>query len=374
MLIKDLYLREDKDMVRAGAFVVWEDCDLPQKEIFIETRAEYGSSLRADAHAFLVGCLIPALHFGQRRIAVQGEICPGLLQGLNSVMALIQIWSAGAMQPLVIEPQKVSASTGRGKRYRAGMCYSGGIDSIATLRRNMLNYSQNHPGAIKDCFFIHGFDIGGVLDRGLKYHVFQRGLRAMENVTKAANTQAIPVYTNIRHLCDDRDLWLNRFFGAVLAAVGHAFSSRIDLFGIAASYDLQNLGPCGSHPMLDPWYSSFDLAVAHQDAHLRRIDKLKIVADWEPGLQNFRVCLANVQESLNCGRCEKCVRTMLGLLAVGALHKTRAFVQDDVSVDMLDNFKINIRHREPFYIELLPLLEKKGRQDLVRKIGQKLRE
>ncbi len=374
MLIKDLYLREDKHRVRAGAFVVWEDCDLPQKEIFIETRAEYGAGLRADAHAFLVGCLIPALHFGQRRIAVQGEICPGLLQGLSSVMALMQVWSAGTMQPLVIEPQKVSATTGRAKKYRTGMCYSGGIDSIATLRRNMLNYPQNHPGAIKDCFFIHGFDIGGVLDRGLKYHVFQRGLRAMENVTKAANKQAIPVYTNIRHLCDDRDLWLNRFFGAVLAAVGHAFSSRIDFFCIAASYDLQNLGPCGSHPMLDPWYSSFDLAIAHQDAHLRRIDKLQIVADWEPGLQNFRVCLANVQESLNCGRCEKCVRTMLGLLAVGALHKTRAFVQDDVTVDMLDNFKINIRHREPFYIELLPLLEKKGRQDLVRKIGQKLRE
>lgn len=372
MRITDIDLTATGQRARVGATVAWEECNQPEKQIFIDTTAAYGNDIEANPQAFLVGCLVPALHFGEKRIAVSGEICPGLLEGLTSVMALMQVWSNGAMKPLVIEPAKISAKPLNNKKRHTGMVYSGGIDSIATLRANMLRYPVDHPGAIRDCFFIHGFDIGGVVARGMKYHVFERGLKAMEQVTAAARVNTIPVYTNIRHLCDDRELWLNRFFGAVLAAVGHAFSNRIDLLCIASSYDLENLVPCGSHPLLDPWYASFDLGIAHKDAHLRRIDKLRIVADWEPGFQNFRVCLANVQDRLNCGKCEKCVRTMTGLVAIDALHKTRAFAEDDVTPDMFDAFKINIRHREPFYTELLPALEKRGRMDLVRTIRTKL--
>ncbi len=33
---------------------------------------------------------------------------------------------------------------------------------------------------------------------------------------------------------------------------------------------------------------------------------------------------------LNCGKCEKCVRTMLALLALGVLHRSHAFPVNDV--------------------------------------------
>jgi hypothetical protein len=41
------------------------------------------------------------------------------------------------------------------------------------------------------------------------------------------------------------------------------------------------------------------------------------------------------QDMLNCGKCEKCVRTMLGLLAVGAMDKTDAFPVKDVSRELV---------------------------------------
>ena len=75
---------------------------------------------------------------------------------------------------------------------------------------------------------------------------------------------------------------------------------------------------------------------------------------------------------MNCGKCEKCVRTMLGLLAIGALDKTEAFVEDDVSPDLLSGFSITIRHRESFYRELLEPLKARGRDDLVHDIESKL--
>jgi hypothetical protein len=167
---------------------------------------------------------------------------------------------------------------------------------------------------------------------------------------------------------------VNRFFGAVLAASAHAFAHRLDRFTIASSYDLQNLVPCASHPLLDPEFSSFDLRIRHRDVQYTRIEKLRVVTEWEAGLQNLRVCLANVPDRLNCGRCEKCVRTMTGLVALGALHRTGAFVEDDVTPELFDAFKMTIRHREPFYRELIPDLRRQGRDDLVRTIERKLRE
>ncbi|MFP4159472.1 MAG: hypothetical protein ACLFR9_07170 [Desulfobacterales bacterium] len=376
MQIRDPDIKSKNGRTRAEALVTWEDCGEPEKRVFIETPDEYSDGIHVSADAFLSGCIIPALHFGEKRIAVEGEVCPGLLEGLDNVMELMRVWTGGEYQPLRVEPQKTAGSargSGRGQT-RAGMFYSGGIDSIAALRINMRNYPRAHPGRVRDCFFVHGFDIGGVPARGMKYHVFDRGLAAMQNVASAAGVATVPVYTNIRHLCDDRELWLNRFFGAVLAAVGHAFSPRVDLFYIASSYDFENLAPCGSHPMLDPEYSSFNLRIRHRDAAFSRLDKMRVVAGWQPGLDNMRVCLANVEDRLNCGKCEKCVRTMTGLAALGVLDKTWAFEENDVNPDMFDGFKINIRHREPFYIELLPLLEKQGRHDIAKTIRKKLEE
>ncbi|MFO7839175.1 MAG: hypothetical protein R6X08_06730, partial [Desulfosalsimonadaceae bacterium] len=296
MQIRELELKTSGDMIRAEALVTWEDCAEPKKRVFIETPGENAGGFCVSADAFLTGCIIPALHFGEKRIRVEGEVCPVLLEGLETVMELMRIWTAGSYQPLDIEPGKVSDGTGQGRlpKDRAGMFYSGGIDSIAALLLNMKNYPENHPARVRDCFFVHGFDIGGVPARGMKYHVFDRGLAAMENVASAAGVSTVAVYTNIRHLCDDRDLWLKRFFGAVLAAAGHAFSPRLDMFYIASSYDLENLAQCGSHPMLDPEYSSFDLRIRHRDIAFSRLDKLKIAAGWEPALKNMRVCLANV--------------------------------------------------------------------------------
>ena len=47
-------------------------------------------------------------------------------------------------------------------------------------------------------------------------------------------------------------------------------------------------------------------------------------------------------------------------------------MEDDVTPEMLDAFKITIRHRDPFYREVLPLLEARGRTDLTNKINAKL--
>jgi hypothetical protein len=256
---------------------------------------------------------------------------------------------------------------------RTGMFMSGGMDSLAALRLNRLNYPESHPGFIKDSFFLHGFDIGGVVERGMKYHVFERAKDAINQITSDAKVKLIPVYTNIRHLCDERDLWLDSFFGAVLASIAHTFSKRMNMVFIGSSYDIPNLHSCGSHPLLDPEYSSYDMRIRHRDYELSRLEKIKIVSKWDVAFQNFRVCLANVPDRLNCGKCEKCVRTMTELTALGLLPKTKAFVENEITPDHISRFDITIRVRPPFYTPLIPLLKKEKRDDLASAIEKQLK-
>jgi hypothetical protein len=319
-----------------------------------------------------VGCLLPAIHLEEKRIYIDEEICPFLKEGLYTAMNILKDWTKGQYEPLTIEC-KTSPHIKRPDRHRTGMVMSGGMDSLAALRLNRLHYPRTHPGYVKDCFFLHGFDIGGVVERGMKYHVFDRAKEAILNITDDAGAELIPVYTNIRHLCDERDLWLNSFFGAVLAAMAHSFSNRIDMMFIGSSYDIPNLHPCGSHPLLDPEYSSYNMRIRHRDYELSRIEKIRIVSKWDVAFNNFRVCLANVPDRLNCGKCEKCVRTMTELTALGLLHKTKAFVEDEVTPGDISRFDITIRVRPPFYRPMIPLLREQGRDDLANTIEKQLK-
>jgi hypothetical protein len=374
MIISNLRLMEDGKHVRAEASVTWEESDRRQKELYIETENAFAGDITCHPHAFLVGCFIPAMHLGEKRILIEGDICPTLREGLKTAMAIVQEWSGGSLKPLSLEAGTMSVAQYTSKPRQAALFMSGGIDSLSALRINRKVYPETHPGFIKDCLLVHGFDIGGVVERGMKYPVFERAKKAMAAVAEDTDVSLIPVYTNIRHLCDDRDLWLTKFFGSVLAAVAHAFDSRINLAYIGSSYDLPNLAPCGSHPLLDPEYSSYDLKIRHRDVEMSRMDKIRSIADWDVALDNLRVCLANVKERLNCGKCEKCVRTMLGLEAVGVLDKISSFEAKQVSPDLLDNFSITIRHREHFYRELIEPLKKCDRGDLVEVIERKLRQ
>ncbi|MCP3941955.1 MAG: hypothetical protein GY710_10795 [Desulfobacteraceae bacterium] len=378
MKIIDFNLTRDSQFVTAGARVIFEDCNRPEQSVFIKTPLSFASGFEANPDAFLVGCLLPALHLGEKRIFIGQKICPFLKEGLGVAMNILSHWTRlgpenSRYTPITIEAKTLETLPGLNP-VRAGMVMSGGMDSLAALRLNRLNYSKGHPGYVRDSFFLHGFDIGGVVERGSKYHVFDRAMDAILKITRDAGTQLIPVYTNIRHLCDERKLWLDSFFGAVLAAMAHAFSNRINLMFIGSSYDIPNLHPCGSHPLLDPEYSSYGLRLRHRDYEMSRLEKIRIVSSWDAAFQNFRVCLANVPDRLNCGKCEKCVRTMTELTALGILHKTRAFVEDEVNPEDIEQFDITIRVRPPFYRPMIPLLRQRGRDDLADTIEKLLKK
>ena len=79
--------------------------------------------------------------------------------------------------------------------------------------------------------------------------------------------------------------------------------------------------PC-SHPALDPLWSTEAVEVVHDGAETRRVDKVAALAASPLALRYLRVCWENRGGAYNCGRCGKCMRTMVDLDLAGALGHT----------------------------------------------------
>ena len=86
MKIENLRTERSNDRVRVAATVIWEDCGRPSHEVFFETDERFSESLIRNPHAFQVVCAIPAMHYGEKRVFIDAEICPELLEGLEIAM------------------------------------------------------------------------------------------------------------------------------------------------------------------------------------------------------------------------------------------------------------------------------------------------
>jgi hypothetical protein len=136
----------------------------------------------------------------------------------------------------------------------------------------------------------------------------------------------VTVETNARQFFDQVVGW-DFYHGAVLASTALALGGRLRRCIIPSTHAYAELLPWGSDPLLDPLWSSESLRIVHDGCEARRTEKLKRLAQWPLVLEHLRVCWPDWTEDYNCGRCEKCVRTMIGLHLAGVLDRSRTFPQ-----------------------------------------------
>jgi hypothetical protein len=197
---------------------------------------------------------------------------------------------------------------------RAAVFFTAGVDSYTTLRRNL--------DRVDSLINIAGFDIPNWDTERLA-----KSRAMIARVGKAIGKDVIAVATNMRSYLPFRHEQWEVTHLAKIGAIAHALSGQFSKAYVASS-DVPP--PWGSHRDLDPLWSSSALALINDGAELSRLEKVRTIYDWDIVPKTIKVCWENRAETLNCGACEKCVRTQLQFLAAGASETPETFPKTDL--------------------------------------------
>jgi hypothetical protein len=248
--------------------------------------------------------LTPAMRVA-RTLRLPGPVSPRLLAAAPLIQEVFATWAAG-LEPVEIVAggsAPVAPAPGRG----VAAFFSGGVDSFHTLLRN--------ADEITHLIFVRGFDFHRRVPaiRGPATETARR-------VARELGKELVEVDTDVHDFTNPIFEW-EYYMVAAMATVAQLLGDRVERALIPAEHTYADPVPWGSHPLVDPLWSTETVELVHDGAASRRIEKVALVARSELAMEVLRVCWRNTAGAYNCGSCEKCLRTMLALHAAGALER-----------------------------------------------------
>ncbi|NRF90534.1 peptidase [Paenibacillus frigoriresistens] len=221
--------------------------------------------------------------------------------------------------------------------HEAASLFSGGLDAVTTFIR----VKDKNPLLITE-YGWHGDEIqeNEVWNADKENAISFAEQYGLENILIQSNygtfihAQSID-YDYHKKLGDSWWHGLHHGLAIISAAIPVAFKLRIQCIYIASSNSPQFQVACASDPTVDNHIRYASGMVNHDAYELTRQDKVKVVVDYysitkEP--VQLRVCFKNKE---NCCNCEKCLRTILSIVAEGRDPRALGFnVPDDLSLHL----------------------------------------
>ena len=247
---------------------------------------------------------------------------------------------------------------------------SGGVDSLALLAGNRAVFPSDHPASIRSAIFLFGWhtlDFDGLAPRPERRRASAEQRARLEVLGAKAGFDVVPVASNVRTFHPVYELTKNVGFGAGILAAAHLFRGRFTDVAFASHGHGPDAAPHASHAALDAQHSSGALQVHFEQAFTLRMAKLRTLVGWPAALDALQVCLMRDPPTpgvANCGRCEKCRRTALGLFALGRLADAPTFVGHEPPEAMAAAYRPAGVQQVAYARDVAAALDARGRSDL----------
>jgi len=267
-------------------------------------------NLQPSGEALIASALFAAMQSGAA-LGLAGTISREFYETIGDIQDILAEWHPQLAKVGIegCQPQPCSVAPAG----RVGLFFSAGVDSFYSLLK--------HQDEITDLIFIRGHEF-----RARENELLDRNARIVHETARRMGKHVIEVETDLRWLLASKGLkWVKVTHGAVMAAIGLLLQGEFRRIYIAATGNYARLDPWPSHPMLDPMWGTEALEFVHDGCELNRVEKVAVLAREDWVLRSLRVCGEYTTTAPNCGRCEKCIRTMLNLLAAGALERGPQF-------------------------------------------------
>ncbi len=266
-------------------------------------------------------------------LKVHGTLSRTAMRNIEELLMAWGRWKPDIYKKISILPDRVVDTRKQHAEERAISAFSGGVDAMFTA----LSHTSLLPEAVRyplgSVLMVHGFDVD----------IYNS--TAFEQLTKRVRPALDSLSLELRTLrTNSRELKLQDWdysHGLELAACLHMYSDEF-AFGLIGSTDPYEalVLPWGSNPVTDHLMSGGNFSIVHDGAGFSRTEKVAKISAYPFACKALKVCWAGSDQSGNCGKCEKCVRTQLNFLAVGVQGAVPCF-PGEFDINNINTIQLN---------------------------------
>jgi hypothetical protein len=313
------------------------------------------SPVTPNADAALAAAAMPAMRQGGR-LRMSDPVSPRMLRGQREFQAIQRAWSLDWPFTEPLEEVEVSAPTREPgpvvPKGRVAAFFSGGVDSWGTILDN--------PD-LTDLIFVRGFDLAHEGPHAALADEVEVRLR---EAAGELGMELHVVTTNLRELSDPYLPW-DVYFGCADVAVALFLAPLFDRVLIAGDSDYEVQVRFGANHLVDQLWSTEELEIVDDGGRFSRMQRLERLVENPVACASLRVCWENPDRTYNCGRCRKCLMTLIALEAIGARERVTSF-PPKLNLDSKVLGEISIDHVVSLALweDVLDAVRAAGRDDL----------
>ncbi len=332
--------------------------------IWFDLEDRFVDGLSVSGNPWLAGLLPLAVTLGEP-MELPLPVDPALHEG---ALALMEVWARWypERQPVVLDVGDV-ATVAAPTPERTGILFSAGLDSFHTLLRHCPSGEAIRRFPIDDLLTVWGLDVP--LGHA---EAFARVAGQVGEIAAATGTTSVTMATNLRESEWNRANWGLMGQGPALAALALVLEGRFARILVPSSTRYGSDRAWGTHPLTDPLLSTTTLDFRNDGAHHGRWEKAQAVSRSDLAMGHLRVCWVGGNER-NCGRCEKCLRTLTLFEFLGVRDRATTFPAEAWSLEALAGLRYRNALDRRYQGRMAERAIGLGRPDVARAIRRAMR-
>jgi hypothetical protein len=309
--------------------------------------------------------VLPYAFETQQVLTLDGPVDHELLRNAHGLM---EIWSRWRPDRRPVRIRAESDPVPPPHSERTGVFFSAGVDSFFTLFHHDA-MGREHPEwrqrPIDDLVYVEGFDIP------LEHRAALDAKRAaLERIATETGKTPVTFATNLRETGVRRP-WGPEMHGPALGGAGLLAGRRWGTMLLSAWNCHEDTDPWGSTGITDPLLSTSATRTRLYGAGNDRFEKIDFLSRFPLALDELHVCWEDRSER-NCGRCEKCVRTLLAIEVLGVRERATTFPREPFDPGRLAEVWKDKPLNVQIYRHLMKHAERAERSDIVAAIARQL--
>ena len=357
--------------VRLEANIKFVDIDAaaPAKTLYFEIRKDYGEMFSTDTYDafFLIGLYLAMYH--KTPLRIRGNVSKKLYKNATWYIQKILCDFSELLAPVDIVVDGFAPTKGTGLLIGTGI--SCGVDSLATIYDRFVK--ENDPDYRINSLFIFNCGTHGNYDAPHTQTVFESRINRAIAVADELGLPLVIIDTNLHRFRHENDRPTVMFLSMYSCVLSLQNAIKRYYIPSGCSYQgIKDFGDKAHHNDLATACDSYLIPLIQTErtelivdgCQRRRVDKIAAMTDWSIAQKYLNVCLIQKgADTTNCGKCSKCLRTLLALEILGKLDDfAQVFnVKDYVNEALM--YKVRCMENvdtETFYRELVDLAAEKN--------------